>query len=241
MVAIREPEKILVGLLRNNVTDLNGSRSGQWIFPFIPEEFPSSLTKYPIVSCVCVNEDGEQEGLFDTDYWNNFSVQIDVFCRKHHLLTKTVTDEAVGTIANSPRISLDYIPTSITNIKHGGAEFTSVTAVSHDDDFTDPTAGTCQYSLATGNLNFNSTNITTYAGQAITATYDIVLEGSNLARWVARDIIKQIRTVTKTDLSTSNVIYYPKLINNSVAPFDELNQIHRRIIEFRFNAENIGE
>lgn len=248
MVAIREPESIITSFLRNNLTDLNTSRSGQWVMPQFPETFPASLSKYPVISVHLLSESGEAMGLNDDDFWNNITLQIDVWCKRGQILSKTVTDEAVGTISNSPRLSFDYVPNDATlpvsNIKHDSTGFGTLTKKAHDDDFTSPaslSAGIVEWSVATGNLNFSSADLTSYSGEAITATYTLKLSNASLARWHAREIISKMRGVWRTDLSTKGVVFRPVLISNSPVPFEEEMGMYRRMLEFKHTQLNAGE
>ena len=161
-MANQEPERLLVNFLREQLTDLNSSRSGQWIF----EDFPIvSLTNpsYPRVSVTKISESGATLGIFQDQALDSVVFQIDVFVKKDIVYTLTVTSETVGTI--SANLSLDYVPTTVTSISHDGTPFGSVTFVNTDEDFGTPSAGTVEVSRSSGNLNFAAADISSYAGE----------------------------------------------------------------------------
>lgn len=76
------------------------------------------------------------------------------------------------------RMTLQFIPItgSSLSIYHNGTAFSTVTERATDSNFTTPAslaAGTIEWSLATGNLNFASADVTSYNGYVITADYNI--------------------------------------------------------------------
>jgi hypothetical protein len=238
-----EPERILVNFLRNTLTDINGSRSGQWIYPDFPRVTSLGDASYPRVGITMLTESSTAMGMFDDTQWETVSFQIDVVTKKDLLFTATLTDEALGTMssaANSNRFTYDEIPSSVTNIKHDGTSYGTVTRRNTDADFTTPAAGTVEYSGSTGNLNFAAADLVTHDTEAITSTYTVALEGKKVVEYIGRDIIKQIRTGWRTDTTFAG-LYYPNKISNSSLPLDEDLGIYRQMLEYQCNAFNLGE
>eukprot|EP00916_Digyalum_oweni_P004723 GHVL01008363.1.p1 GENE.GHVL01008363.1~~GHVL01008363.1.p1 ORF type:complete len:238 (+),score=-3.50 GHVL01008363.1:94-807(+) len=234
-----------MNFLRNNLTDYNSAnRSGEeWIYDDWPKASLSEKS-FPRVSVRKLTEDGRIIGLGDTDTWDGVSIQFDVLIhRKTGVVTVTHTDEAVGAIANSPRISFDYAAASVTNIKHGGSAFGTVTMVVNDNDFTTPaslSAGTVEWSLSSGNLNFSSSDLTSYSGAAITSTYAEKLEGERLAKRVGRDVVNAIQDYWRTDALFDNLHDPEKISGPSVIEFGIPEQWHRVMVEYGFKRYNTG-
>ena len=219
-MANQEPERLLVNFLRENLTDLNSSRSGQWIY----EDKPIvSLTNasYPRVSVNKIVENGSALGIFDDQSISSIVFQVEVYVKKDIVYTLSISNESVGTI--SQNISLDYIPTAITNIQtSGGHTFATVTFVDNDNDFTSPSVDAVEVSRSTGNLRFNTSDLTTYSGQGILATYDVSLANDKACKWIARDIEKTMRTEWRTNREVLGGLFFRGIDNNNQQPFDEV-------------------
>jgi len=233
-----EPDRIICNFLRNTVTDVNASRSGQWIYPDFPRVDSLENTSFPRMGVTVLTENGERMGIFDDYTKSSISFQVDIVAKKDQVYTLTVTDEAVGNIATG--LSLNYVPGAITNIKHDAVAFGTVTAVNTDADFTSPSAGTVQWSKSTGNLNFATADISSYSGQAITSTYTYGLEGKKAVQYIARDVIEQFRTGWRTNTTLGNM-FNPDLIAANTLPFDEEFGIFRYTIEYSIKTYNAGE
>lgn len=241
-----EPEMILTNFLRTNLTDINASRSGQWIFPDFPRLASLGDASFPRVGITSLSESSEFMGLFDDDQYETIMIQIDVVTKKDLLHTATLTDEALGTMSatvNSNRFTFDEVPTAVTNVKHNTVAFGTVTRKNTDADFTAPAslaAGTVEYSGSTGNLNFSAADVASYNTQAITSTYAVALEGKKQVEYIGRDIIKEIKNGWRTDTTMSG-LFYPNKIANTSVPLDEDLGIYRQMLEYQFKAFNIGE
>jgi hypothetical protein len=149
----------------------------------------------------------------------------------------------MASTVNSDRFTFDHIPTAVTNVKHNGTSFGTITRKTTDALFTAPaslTAGTVEYSASTGNLNFSSADVTSYDGQAIVSTYTVYLEGEKQVAYLAREVIKEIRTGWRTD-TTIKGLFYPVLISANPLNIDEDLGIYRYVVEYQFNAFNLGE
>lgn len=239
-----EPDKIMTNFLRAKLTDVNGSRSGQWIFPDFPRYEDLGDNSFPRIGITIINSSSTSMGIFDDTQWENITLQIDIFAKKEKIYSVTKTDESLGVISNSPRLTYKYIPTSITNIKHNGTAFSgSITRKTTNSVFTTPSslsAGDVEYSASTGDLNFSSSDLISYSGQTITSTYIIKLEGKAVCQYLAREVIKAVRGSWRTD-STFNGLFYPVLLNNVPIPFDEEFGVFRQTVEYKLNAINLGE
>ena len=241
-----EPDRILTNFLRNTLTDINASRSGQWIYPDFPRITSLGDTSYFCVGIIILNESSDNMGIYDNTQYETVNFQIDVITKKDQLHTLTITDEALGTMnssVNSARMTYDYVPSSVTNIKHDGTSYGTITRKNTDADFTSPaglSADTVEYSASTGNLNFSATDVTNHDGKAITSTYTVALEGKKAVQHIARDIVKQIRGNWRTD-TTLNGLFYPQKISNNPFPLDEELGLFRQTLEYQFNAYNLGE
>ena len=236
-MANQEPERLLVNFLREQLTDLNSSRSGQWIF----EDFPIvSLTNpsYPRVSVTKITESGASLGIFQDQALDSVVFQIDVFVKKDIVYTLTVTSETVGTI--SANLSLDYVPTTVTSISHDGTPFGTVTFVNTDEDFGTPLPNNVEVSRSSGNLNFSTADISSYAGETITATYDVSLSNDKAAKWIARDIVNTMRTEWRTNRDVLGGLFYPRITQNVNQPFDEVRRSFRRTITCEWGIIDAG-
>ena len=175
-------DRVLTNFLRNRLTDINPSRSGYWVFPDFPRIKDLGDASFPRIGITILTDNSNPMGIFDDTQYHAISVQIDCVTKKDLGFTKTVTDEALGTMSssvNSSRMTYTYIPTAVTNIKHGGVAYGTVTLKNTDADFTAPAglaAGTVEVSKSTGNLNFSSADGGAHDGQAITSTYTVYLE-----------------------------------------------------------------
>jgi len=239
-----EPERIFTNFLRNTLTDINSYRSGQWIYPDFPRVASLGDASYPRVGITMLTESSTSMGMFDDTQWETVNFQIDVVTKKDLLFTPTFTDEALGTLGtggdNSNRFTYDEIPTTVTNVKHDGTAFGTVTRRNTDADFTSPAAGTVEYSGSTGNLNFAAADLVSYTGEAITSTYVVSMEGKACAEHIAREIIRAIRTGWRTNTTFSG-LHYPVKISNTSMPLDEDLGIYRQMLEYQCNAFNLGE
>jgi|TARA_Y100000034_G_scaffold95237_1_gene115581 hypothetical protein len=241
-----EPERILVNFLRAALTDVNGSRSGQWIYDDFPRIESLGDASFPRISVTKLTESGESMGIFDDTQYENITFQIDVWAKKDHLHTVTVTDEALGTMsasANSNRMVYNYVPTTVTNIKHDGTLYGTVTRQVTDDSFTTPgslSVDEVEWSFSTGNLNFSATDVSGDDGEAITSTYTYVLEGEKCVKHISRELIKAIRNNWRTHASLKGLFYPLKISSNSGGYMEEYG-VYRWIIEYQFRAFNAGE
>jgi hypothetical protein len=241
-----EPDRILTNFLRTNLTDPNASRSGNWIYPDFPRVASLGDTSFPRVGITVLTESSDYLAINDNNQYHSITFQIDVVTKKDLIVTRTVTDEAMGSVGsgiNSNRLTYDFIPTSVTNIKHAGTGYGTVTNKGTNALFTSPAgmAGdVIEWSTSTGDLNLNATDVTADDGEAITSTYTIAMEGKKCVQHVAREIIKELRNNWRTD-TTLNGLMYPEFISNNPIPIDEELGIYRQTLEISFKAINIGE
>jgi hypothetical protein len=238
-----EPERIFRNFLASSMTDINSSRSGQWIFDDFPRVESLGDNQFPRIGITKLDESSVPMGLYDDTQWETIPLQIDIITKKDLSFSVTTTDEALGTISNNPRLTYEYAPNTVTNIKHNGVAFGTVNSVDSDDDFTDPSAlaaGTVEWSKSTGNLNFSSDDLTNLAGQSITSTSVLFLEGEKQVKYLARELIKTVRNNWRTDTNFTG-LYNPIKISNRPIPFDEDLNIFRRVVEYRVSAINAGE
>jgi len=236
-------DRILTNFLRANLTDPNGSRSGNWIYPDFPRVQSLGNNQFPRVGITILSDSGDEMGINDTTTWHTISVQLDVITKKDSGMTRTITDEAMGTVSsgmNSNRLTYDYVPTSVINIKHNGTEYGTVTNKDTNSDFSTPSgmsADVIEWSTSTGDLNLNATDVTADNGEAITSTYTIYLEGKKLVETVALDIVKLIRSNWRSIVGIQQM----QLINHFAIPIDEELGIYRQTIEYQVKMINVGE
>lgn len=241
-----EPETEYRNFLRNNLTDYNssGRSSKQWVFDDEPRDdlVPAS---YPRISIKKITGSQKLIGIADNDMRGTISLQVDV--RVHRMvgvISVTETDEAVGTTpTNSPRFNLNYLPDSVTNIKHNSSSYTLVSVV-NESSFTAPgslATGTVEWCKSTGRMNFSTADISSHAGQSITSTYVRTLEGEKMAMRIARDVVKVTKAYWRTD-DLIGGLRIPVLLNDpQLLPFDDKLGTHHAIVEFQFTRYNIGE
>lgn len=241
-----EPDQILTNFLRANLTDINSSRSGQWIYPDFPMVANLGDNQFPRVGITILSETSESLGIFDDTQYETITFQIDVVTKKDLTFNHTITDEALGTITstvNSNRLVLDFPPATVTNVKHDGSSYSTVTLVDTDADFTTPAslgAGTVEVSKSTGNLNFSASDVTSHNGEAITSTYVVKLSEKLCCQYVARNVVETIRNNWRTS-DTINGLLYPVKIGNQPIPLDEELGIYRQQVEYQFRMFNAGE
>ena len=244
MVVRIEPDRELVNFLKSKLTDINSSRSGQWIFPDFPRVRDLGDASYPRVGVTIISNSSQPMGLIDTDVYEEITFQIDIVTKKGLLFTVTTTDEAMGTVAatsNTNRMTYEYLPNTVTNIKHDGTSYGTVTMKDTNSDFTAPAslaADNIEWSYSTGDLNFNATDLAGDVGEAITSTSILKLEGKKCCQYLAREIIKAIKTYWRDDL---NNLINPVMINNMPVPIDEDLHLYRQVLEYKFNGFNYAE
>jgi len=149
-----------------------------------------------------------------------------------------ISGETVGVI--SQNLSLDYVPAQITSIEHDGASFATVEFVATDNDFTASLPGRVEVSRSSGNLNFNTADLTTYSGQTITATYNVLLSNDKAAKWIARDAVNSMRTQWRTNRDVLGGLFYPQITQNINQPFDEVRRSFRRTITCEWGIIDAG-
>ena len=241
-----EPQRILTNFLRSYLTDINASRSGNWIYPDFPRVESLGDNQFPRIGISLISESAEPMGIFDDNQNHTILLQIDVVTKKDLVNTLTVTDEALGTMAstvNSDRFTFNSIPTTVTNIKHATTAYGTVTLQNTNADFTSPaslSADEVEYSFSTGDLNFSSADVSSHDGEAITSTYTVNFEGEKAVKYLARQIWIAIKNNWRTD-STMNGLRDPLLISNITVPLDEELGIYRQTLELEFKMFNIGE
>ena len=243
-----EPARIITNFLRSTLTDINSNRgaSDNWIYDDFPLVRSLGDASFPRVGITLITENSEALGMYDDNQWETLNFQIDVVTKRGLIFNHTTTDEALGTIAsnsNSNRMVFDEVPNTITNIKHDGTAFGTITKKDTDDDFTTPgslAAGTVEWSASTGNLNFSAADITSYNGQAITSTSVVVFSNTKCCQYIARDIVKQFRNNWRSNTNFKGLTY-PKKISNNPQPLDEDLGIFRQTLEYQCNGINMGE
>ncbi len=241
-----EPVSVVVNFLRANLTDPNSSRSGQWIYADFPRVKDLGNASFPRVGVTTLTESGRSMGLFDDNSEDTINLQIDVISKKKQFYSVTVTDEALGTLAsdsNSDRFTFDFVPDTITNIKHDGSAYGTTSIVATDSDFTTPaslSAGTVQVSFSTGNVNFSAADIASHDGEAITSTYVYGLEGKQCSDKIAREIVKKFKNNWRTDSAFAG-LFYPVKISSNPLPFDDDLGIFRRTMQYEVRGFNAGE
>jgi len=238
-----EPDRIITNFLRANLSDPNSSRSGQWIYPDFPRVESLGDASFPRIGITILSESSNMMGIYDDNQYEKLIVQIDIVAKKGNGHSVTTTDEAMGTMSsgvNSNRMTFEYVPNSVTNVKHTITSFGTVTGVATNSAFTTPSAGIVEWSISTGDLNFAAADIVSYDTEAITSTSITYLEGKKLCQYLAREIIKVFRTQWRTD-TTINGLRHPTKINNIPIPFDEDLGLFRQTLEYEFDAFNIGE
>lgn len=190
-----------------------------------------------------LTESSDPLGIYDDNQVERINFQIDVVAKADQKYDITTTDEAVGTMAstaNSNRFTYALWPTTVTNIKHGGAAYTNVVERSTVSAFTTLTSGTVEWARSTGDLNFAAADVTSHDAQTITSTSVTAMADKKLCQYLAREVVKAIRNYWRTDV-TLNGLHDPIKISNNPIPFDEDLGIYRQIVEYQFDSYNAGE
>jgi len=241
------PNTIMRNFLRANLVDINASRVGQWIFDDPPRLEDLGNNSFPRISVLAIGESSEHLGIFDDGQYETVTLQIDCWTKKDQIYTRTITDEALGTMnasVNSNRFTADFVPTTVTNVEHAGTPYSTVTFVDNDVDFTTPASlgsGTVEVSKATGNFNFSAADVSGDDGEAITTTYDKAMEGEEVVKYLSREVVKEVRTGWRTD-ATFEGLFYPVKVSGPVnLPLDNDLGIFRYNVDYRVNAFNLGE
>ena len=238
-----KPSRILRNFLRKNMTDPNSGRSSYWIY----DDYPLSEDKgFPLISITTISESSNPMGLYDDTQYGTVTLQVDVLSKNDEIHTITTTDESIGDVSsgvNSNRLTFEYVPYSVTNVKHDGTGFGTVTAKNTNSDFTSPaslTAGIIEWSKSTGDLNMSSADVTSYDGESITSTS--VLKASNLflSTYLGVEVYKLIKNNWRTD-TTLNGLFNPRFLNQSPLPFEESLGCFRYVLEIQFNVINPHE
>jgi len=244
-----EPATIMMNFLRGRLVDVNAARSAlgtAWVYDDWPRLTDLGANSFPRINITKIDESSQYLGISDDNQYESIILQIDVWAKKDHSHSYTLTDEALGTMGstvNSNRLTFNTVPNTVTNIKHNAVAFGTITRKATDSLFTAPAslaAGNVEYSAATGNLNFSSADVASYDGQAITSTYIIVLEGEKLVRWMSRQVIKSIRSYWRSD-SNFTGLFYPIKISAIIMPYDEETRLYRATVEYECRALNVGE
>ncbi len=211
------------------------------------EDFPRvkdlGNASFPRIGVTILTEASDPLGIYDDNQKERITFQIDVVAKKDKIYDITTTDEAIGTMAstaNSNRLTYTLWPTTVTNIKHGGAAYTNVVERSTVSAFTTLTSGTVEWASSTGDLNFSAADIASHNTQAITSTSVTAMGDKKLCQYLAREIIKAIKNNWRTDV-TINGLHDPIKISNNPVPIDEDLGIYRQIVEYQFDSFNSGE
>lgn len=236
-----EPEVYVRNFLRGHLTDYNSANRGgkQWIFDGWPLD-DLSPSSFPRVAVVPITQSGARQGIGDDQTLNSVSIQIDVIVHRDTAnVTVTHTDEAVGTIGTG--LTLDRLPNAVTEIAHDTTAFGTLTLAVNESDFTSPSVDEVEYSISTGKLNFNSTDLTSYSGEAITATYTEFLRGMELAKRIARDIGVALRSQWRNDTLLEPLFEPEEISGPAEQPYDQGRGWFRVTLEYRFKVYNAGE
>lgn len=233
-----EPERLLVNFLRQEILDINpGRTSPNWIFDDFPQVTLSS-SNYPRISVTKITESGAPLGIFDDNVLDSVVFQIDVFAKKDKIYTINITAEIVGEISQD--LSLDYVPYEVTQITHDGTPFGTITLVNDDSGLTTPAVDEVQVSLSSGRLRFNATDVTSYAGEIIGATYNYRLSNDKAANYLCRRVIETMRLQWRTNREVLGGLFYPVITQNINQPFDETRRAFRRTITCEWGVINAG-
>lgn len=245
-----EPDAELRNFLRANLTDLNssGHAGANWIFSGTPRTNVVTKGFFPRVFIKKLPGRGTPIGNKDNTTFNDANLQIDVLTtRANETLTLSYTDQSLGVISNSPRISFADIPTkasSITNIKHNTVAFGTVTQKSTEALFTSPAslaAGTVEWCYSTGTLNFSSADLASYAGQTITSTYSVDMDAEVAAMWIARQVCTKIEQYWRTDSTIGKIIQPVKTLDPVTMPYMQDEGVVMVSCSYNFKRFNIGE
>lgn len=242
-----EPHYEYRNFLRNNLTDPNSSNRGgaNWIYADWPNPKIIANNTYPLVIVTKINESGSIIGIGSNNTYDNITLQIDVVSNKEvGILSITNTDESIGVISNSPRISFDEVPNTVTNVKHTVTSFGTVTVKNNDSGFTSPgslSAGTVEWSRETGNLNFSTSDLSSMSGETITSTYVQNMDHEMVVKFIAREIIRDTRSNWRTDSTIGELIIPNKIGGPTLFPFDEEVGQSRCMVEYGFKRFNTGE
>jgi len=230
-----EVDRILSNFLRTNLTDINASRSGNWIYPDFPRVDSLGDNQFPRVGIIVLSETATRSGAYDDNQRHSVILQVDVIAKKDVINTLTVTAEALGTIAatsNADRMTFDFIPTAITNIKHTSTAYGTVTKKNTVADFTSPDTDTVEWAESTGDIHFSAGDLSGDVGEAIVSTYTVALEGEKAVQHLAREIWKEINSLWRSDTDFQN-IHDVKLLGNNPNPIDEDLGIFRQTLEIQ--------
>lgn len=238
-----EPETRVRNFLRGQLTDYNSSnRSGkQWIFDDWPldELTPAS---FPRIAVTKVTETGERIGIGDDLTYDTVTLQIDVIVHRDTAdVTITHTDESLGVISNSPRLTLNYLPSGLTDISHTVTSFGTFTSVVNESNFGTPGVDEVEYCISTGSLNFNSADLTSYSGETITASYTEFLRGDGLAQRLARDVVIALRNQWRSDSLLEPLLEPRKIAGPDLVPYDRDRGWFRYTLQYSFKTYNAGE
>jgi hypothetical protein len=129
----------------------------------------------------------------------------------------SVSGESVGIIVQLG-LKLVHIPRTGTTVKVRAvlkpdtsgtlASFTSVEKVNDAAFSVNPTAGTVEWSLSTGNLKFNATDVTTYAGQPIVADYTYKSNEDVVAKIKVQVAVELAEVSQKVIISKGENLFY---------------------------------
>lgn len=240
------PQQQICNFLRRHLTDVNSSRSGQWIFPDFPLIESLNNSSFPRIGVTILSNPATPMAASEADQEYQVTCSIDIFSKKDQTYTITNTDDSLGTLSstsNSVRMVYDYLPSNITSISHDATPFSTVTFVNSDQNFTSPaslSAGTVEVSRSTGNLNFSSADLASYDGEAITSTWEYVIEGEECAKYLATQTMKSLKNNWQTSTETKAVKDL-RLDSSLPLPYEETRGLYRWNIQTSFRTYNIGE
>lgn len=226
------PEVFISGLLRQNITDYNNSRSANWIYPDYPllYELSKNINNFPRISVTQMTNSTESGlGIASLETVDNITLLINVWCFRHQLLTVDSTSEVFTYDDAQDIYKLTHQPVSI------------VTQVKDADD--NIYINNEDYNLI-DNDNDSLYDSVKWIGETpsdgvdFTVDYERRLSNQDLAQFIVQEIHEYLRDNWRTDFDDKYYNYRKTGLNIRT---DLGGKVIRAELQVELSGINIGD
>lgn len=233
-----EPDVRIAGVLQANLTDYQSGRTGRWVWAGRPdlEKLINDTSNFPLISVESMGTNTLQQMGTDTDeVEDKLSLLINVWCvRKDFKDVISTTDEshtfATGTdeytLTNIPASSISSVTGTLSSVAHTFVKDTDYQIYDNDGD---GLYDSIQW-LGVDTPDNSTTFLVTYAR---------ILEGQDLANYIALEAHIYLRDNWKDDLAP---ILYNYVRSGWESPkFEQGIGLFRKELKCDFKGLNIGD
>jgi hypothetical protein len=220
-----EPEEILAHFIQSQVTDLKGSRLSSSTETFDGTGAQTEFVVTNVIAAVTVVSVGGS-----TLYpYQDFQIDRDNKTITFNTAPASGTDNvSITYLYGTQWVFPDKPLDTLRAVSYPRIGVTKLTESSEPQGaYNDETYDTLTFQI----------DVVTYKDAELTIDTE-TKTNADVTMYLARQVINKIKTTWRNQLNTK--LFNPILISNDPQPYNSGQNTHRRIVEYRFNAFNIG-